>query len=874
MVQSNKKTKGLVPLVMAVLAFLFLGFGHAKASSIELTTPAKYVIQNVETGLFMRFYRKDEGIGGSIHKFYVTFGSPTTTDATCYLWTCEKSSNGGYTFKSEQAGKEQNVSGQYLEYGIGKTLTANDGYYYNCYGSTGAEFFVYTNPYDQSSMTVSHVKPGQDAKTENTQSWYSYLADKMYWLCTTKDNKLDQGSHYFNGNYWYLSNYRFFTYADLYAKAQRLGYGKGTGETLTEAGSTEDANYATLVNWLVSKEASNADNNTFTSTLLDKTTYVLLVNRRYGTYLAMDTKGNYYSADAISSDCLWMPSRSGNSYQFLHYGNAKALKINGSMQLTLKPSADADISTVSHTDAQGNSSQDSTGYFRISDGKTIPTFMVVQDDATKAIIESEDAESASHPFLGTDWSFEPYDFDDKVEATATRETSIKDSLFFRLQNEGYSLANKGSGWLVDVDRTDMRHFDKLLSTDYTDNSLVDVASIRKTRLSSTGSRGKATAASLWHLIRVAKANNNEPPIGITGSHKKDIYCIKNANSGKYLGMPDTKYDGKKYNNKFIPLVDQAHAALFWLDDIGRGQYAIAMRDPGDPNSDKLKGYLQIKAPATPSSPNDSDFYRAGLQLGSTTQPTAGSVGAWSILQATSVHAKTGTSLADDDKALSDRLFPDVTEDDGLRYVTAYYPFDVIPTSPYAKAFRAEWADDTHSAVRFVECHGVIPAYKGALVIVPNEKKHNSIEYNVFAATNKNSEYDNDILTGIVESEQMDFKMLGDQKKDITALRQQIYILTTETENSGKPGYNTVALGLYHPDDEYLMENRCFIYDERQQSPAKALAVTFALDGAAGISELPTTPGRNDNIWYDLTGRRVDHPAKGLYIHNGHKVAVR
>lgn len=896
MFQTTKKAKGFVPLVLAILAFFFAGIGSASAQSPVLTQPAKYVIQNVETGQFMQYNPNK-----SATKAYVVFSS-TIDNSVNAVWNLTKNGD-GYLISCD--GKKLSA---YLKSNL------DIGYYKNCYDTkrNATTFYIYKNPFSEYSYAVS--TDNQNTATidnHNKNCWYIYYAkdgaygfesrEYRYWLCSTEDTPLNQKTTNGGSNYAHLSNFRFFTYADLYNKAKRLGYGNGTNtdENLAIGDSTSNANYATLVNWLVSKESSNAAT-TFTSSLLDTTSCVLLVNRRYGTYLAMDTKGAYYSANAITSDCLWVPFHSDDHqhYKFLHYGNANPLIVNGTALLTLQPSADADTVAVGGKDKNGNARLDSLGYFRIGDGVTTPTWMTIDWVGTTTrhglkkettysykIIERQGDESASQPFVGEDWSFVPYDFNDKIESTATRETSIKDSLFFRLQNEGYSLANKGSGWLVDVDRTDMRNFDPFLSNktgtaDATskggydsDDDYVDVASVRKTQLSSTGSRGKATAASLWHLIRVAKANSNEPAIGITGTHDHDIYRIKNANSGKYLGYT---LNNNNTTNNFIHLVDKKDdAALFWLEDIGRGQYAIAMRDPSEHDYDKLKGYLQILAPSDPSNNQEIEYYRAGLQLGSINKPAAGGVGAWSILQATSVHAKTATSTAEEDKALSNKLFPKVTDDEGLRYVTAYYPFDVIPTSPYAKAFRAEWADPQHTTVRFVECKGIIPAYKGALVVVPNENKHANIEYNVFAATAKNSEYDNDILTGIVESEQMDFKQLGANKVDTAALRQSIYILTTEIENGGNPGYQTVPLGLYHPDDEYLMENRCFIrLAGAGASLAKELNVTFEVNEPTGITELPAIPSRHyDDAWYDLTGRRVMHPTRGLYIHNGRKVAI-
>ena len=42
----------------------------------------------------------------------------------------------------------------------------------------------------------------------------------------------------------------------------------------------------------------------------------------------------------------------------------------------------------------------------------------------------------------------------------------------------------------------------------------------------------------------------------------------------------------------------------------------------------------------------------------------------------------------------------------------------------------------------------------------------------------------------------------------------------------------------------------------------------------GISEVNTTANENaDNQWYTLSGVRVSHPSKGIYIYQGKKVVV-
>ena len=42
---------------------------------------------------------------------------------------------------------------------------------------------------------------------------------------------------------------------------------------------------------------------------------------------------------------------------------------------------------------------------------------------------------------------------------------------------------------------------------------------------------------------------------------------------------------------------------------------------------------------------------------------------------------------------------------------------------------------------------------------------------------------------------------------------------------------------------------------------------------SGISQMAVQSEKN-NVYYDLQGRRVSHPSKGIYITNGHKVVIK
>ncbi len=52
------------------------------------------------------------------------------------------------------------------------------------------------------------------------------------------------------------------------------------------------------------------------------------------------------------------------------------------------------------------------------------------------------------------------------------------------------------------------------------------------------------------------------------------------------------------------------------------------------------------------------------------------------------------------------------------------------------------------------------------------------------------------------------------------------------------------------------------------------------DGTTGIGQVESAENvsgqetRQNSGWYTLQGQRVEHPTKGIYIHNGKKVVLR
>ena len=59
----------------------------------------------------------------------------------------------------------------------------------------------------------------------------------------------------------------------------------------------------------------------------------------------------------------------------------------------------------------------------------------------------------------------------------------------------------------------------------------------------------------------------------------------------------------------------------------------------------------------------------------------------------------------------------------------------------------------------------------------------------------------------------------------------------------------------------------------EQAGADARVLTISGD-VTGVNEVIEVKEVNDDSFYDLSGRRVAKPTKGLYIMNGKKIVVR
>lgn len=95
--------------------------------------------------------------------------------------------------------------------------------------------------------------------------------------------------------------------------------------------------------------------------------------------------------------------------------------------------------------------------------------------------------------------------------------------------------------------------------------------------------------------------------------------------------------------------------------------------------------------------------------------------------------------------------------------------------------------------------------------------------------------------------------------------------TVSYDNS--PYYNYVLsivnnnIGFYKANNNIVAKDRAYLH-------TTVAAARLELDGLSGISSVNLNENQNENRYYDLQGRYVAQPTKGLYIVNGRKVVIK
>ena len=175
------------------------------------------------------------------------------------------------------------------------------------------------------------------------------------------------------------------------------------------------------------------------------------------------------------------------------------------------------------------------------------------------------------------------------------------------------------------------------------------------------------------------------------------------------------------------------------------------------------------------------------------------------------------------------------------YSTLYLDYAVkIPSG--VVAYRGVLNGNNTELVLYKIRNGIVPANYAVIIIDTNKS-----EMITLSKTTTEVSMENNSLEGTLV--------------DITGInREDYYVL-------GHTSANHVAF--YHPKESILKANKAYL---PRPTGVSEIKVRWADNDATGITGIETD--EQDAIYYDLMGRRVTNPTKGIYIKNGKKVLFR
>lgn len=191
---------------------------------------------------------------------------------------------------------------------------------------------------------------------------------------------------------------------------------------------------------------------------------------------------------------------------------------------------------------------------------------------------------------------------------------------------------------------------------------------------------------------------------------------------------------------------------------------------------------------------------------------------------------------------------------GYNTFSSIFPLD-LSTISGAKAYAAT-SINANNAVELEEATGKVPAEYGLMV-----QGDANAKFTVKPTSGATAEIKNNMLVGMP---------FGGQVTKATEGYNYVFGYT----DSKQPGF-------YQVDDVLptLQTGRAYLYTTQDLLPtstggAPALTISLGDDEATGIRSIDNGKMTIDNVYYDLSGRRVAQPTKGVYVVNGKKVVIK
>ncbi len=811
-----KHIKQMLAGTFSVLVAFIVGLPPACASTDVTIASAASTVPSFEANTDYVIRNVETGLflrcsSYELHAAY--FGSIGETDFKYYLW---KFNRGGVGYKLYNEGR-----------GASLNNSATSDTYRGKTDANGVDWYIASNPFNRNGYLISS---NQNVATNPTNCLYAYqYIDKTYYLCSTETESVNLGTHG-TSNYYQLPTFQFYTYDQLFALAQKCGY---TGAKAT--GTPTQKDWADLVN-SINASRILSDKNKISSDVAPAHNFVI-ASRRYHKFLNIDNDGNLHVADKITTSSIFQAepsSASDRTFYSVYHGDHAAFTLY-----------------------YANNGHDNDFLLKSGD-----KYLCLNSAGEVSMTAPSSSYELSN--LDKEWVVTQSPYDDNLQYLNVSKTDIRNvqNWYFRIENNGKRIklisstgtgSNKG-GFLTDVDKAALEEFDAEKKTTI---SKADIFS---------NSVNLRDAANIWHLTLAVpgKGDANNQPIGIVSTFTHSLYYIQNVNSKKFIGNPSG-------TSQMMPLIsetaDKSRRALFYLvpkdESNDNGVYAMMLLDRSKSKAEEVPlGYLDIADTndnGVPDNTVSSNYNQAALvyQKATSTVGLPADAYNWSFHRARFIQAR----AVDSQNASAFK---------GYRYVSLWFPFDIVNTDPDVTLYIAKWLPD-YSGIRFYETAS-LPAGYGAVALAKDDDAHQLLKFYIDKATGYRSDISEDVLKGVSESE--DFVLNDDASSPY--YRKGIYVFSETLADKDK-GYTDVDLSLGYPADDFLMANRCYVQatTESEKTVTKGKAFTFSFeDGSTtGISNIHTHQ-EGPVIYYDLQGRRVLHPSKGIYITNGKKIIFK
>ena len=341
-----------------------------------------------------------------------------------------------------------------------------------------------------------------------------------------------------------------------------------------------------------------------------------------------------------------------------------------------------------------------------------------------------------------------------------------------------------------------------------------------------------------------------------------FYRIKNKNSNKYVGYGQAGYAGKGVG--LIEVEANNLSSVLYLNKVSDGVYKIStqglnvqkqsdnnipVRASSEAGANHTFSVLTAQVVSIRADVEDSYGYWFRSSWGSApesiiTWAVSGDVAKWSVEAASTVDIS--LTAANDNTSAAHT------------YATLCVPFEITGlTGANSKEVKAY--SPTKSGDYIVPGDGATTVTEGTPVLLIGEEGATSVTAAIgssYATTPATS----NVLTGTFTGTTI----------DCTAATGTNYVLGFDSTNGNRIGFYHVSGGSAFA----LGANRAYLKLDGSGDPThvKGFAINFGNDIADGVNAVKTAED-NGKI-FDLSGREVSKPVRGIYIKDGRKVVVK